>query len=96
MKKILCLVAFVTIASSNVFATTGQTKITDTTDAISAALADFSKGLTTEEVQNFKGVKGYPKSHGVSVKVFLVVGETVTYGCHRHTNNDPIECHLSH
>ncbi len=89
MKSILLI--FGLLVSANVLASGAS----DTAEAVTEAIANFEASNSAATVNDFKGVKASPSSHGVSVTIYLNSGEKIGYGCHRHHSNDPFECHES-
>jgi hypothetical protein len=92
MKKLILITALFlsNIALSN---GSGEAKITDTKDAISASLDKFESSFTHEVVDSFQGIKAWPVSGGVKAKIYLREGDAVSYSCHRHSAGEPFECH---
>lgn len=89
--SILKILVFLLFATS-VFANAGDA-LTDTSEAVAKALLTFKEDNSADVVSKFKGVKAAPNSHGVTITIYLTVGDSIGYGCHRHEDNDPFECH---
>ena len=88
---LIALVSFVFFSSitlANV-----DSKLIDTSEAVTEALNHFSAQNNTNTVAIFKGIQASPNDHGVSVKVYLTNGTKIKYSCHRHTSSEPFECH---
>lgn len=66
---------------------------TETAEAVTEAMNLFQKDHSADEVNDLKGIKASPNSHGVNVTVYLKSGTKMKYGCHRHSANEPFECH---
>ncbi|MCR9204653.1 MAG: hypothetical protein NXH75_08760 [Halobacteriovoraceae bacterium] len=88
MKAILISLALTLSVS-----TMANPKITDTQEAISQAIADFQAMATASAQANFNGVKAWPVSGGVKVKVYVKGADSMDLSCHRHSDSEPFECH---
>ncbi|MAF78995.1 MAG: hypothetical protein CME63_02305 [Halobacteriovoraceae bacterium] len=77
-----------TLLASSVFA---NSKIIDTSEATTEALVLFTK--QSSSVAKFNGVKAWPVSGGVKVKIYVKGEDSVELSCHRHSDNEPFECH---
>ena len=89
MKKVILISALV--MSSFAFADT--TSIDDTNEAVAETLNEFKTSQSHDVVDNFTGIKAWPVSGGIKAKVYLKDKKSISYSCHRHTANDPFECH---
>lgn len=92
MKKILCALALLTFS---VTAMASGDKLVDTSEAVVEALTEFRKTQDSDTVTDFKGLKASPGDHGVTVKIYTNSRGTTNYGCHRHDQNEPFECHAT-
>lgn len=91
MKKMMIIALLfgnVAFASGN-----GGTKILDTDEAITAALDEFEASYSHDVADAFEGVKAWPVSGGVKVKIYVDGRDAVSYSCHRHDVGSPFECH---
>ena len=70
--------------------------LVDTAEATSEALDYFKANSSADQIADFKGIKSWPVSGGVKVKVYMKTRGEVEYACHRHSANEPFECHDSH
>lgn len=70
-----------------------NTKIVDTSEAVNQALQDFQANSSTQIVAKFNGFKAWPVSGGVKVKIYVKGEASVDSSCHRHSENEPFECH---
>jgi hypothetical protein len=87
--KVMTILATLLISTS-IFA---NSKIVDTQEAITQALADFQTMGTAQQVASFNGVKAWPTSGGVKVKIYVKGSDSMDFSCHRHSDNEPFECH---
>jgi len=78
------------LMSSMVFA---SSQIDDTNAAVTASLEEFKASQPQEVVDSFTGIKAWPVSGGVKSKIYLKNNLSIDYSCHKHTANDPFECH---
>lgn len=88
MKKILVSLALTLSVSSM-----ANPKITDTQDAVSQAIEDFQSMASNSAQANFNGVKAWPVSGGIKVKVYIKGSDSMDLSCHRHSDSEPFECH---
>lgn len=89
MKNFMTLILL--IFSVNVFAQHdhGSDKLVDTAEATSEALAYFAKNSNHGDIDAFKGVKAWPVTGGIKVKVYLNDNRgDLEYACHRHSANE--------
>tara|TARA_R110000868_G_scaffold132380_3_gene343234 strand:+ start:54887 stop:55174 length:288 start_codon:yes stop_codon:yes gene_type:complete len=93
MKKFVMTVFALTLLFSAT-AFSAQNAISETAEAISAALAEYQASYPDAQTQ-FKGVRAATAtSSGAKVKIYLNNSdETIDFGCHRHSAADPFECH---
>ncbi|MCO4795053.1 MAG: hypothetical protein KC493_15155 [Bacteriovoracaceae bacterium] len=92
--KILMTVLF-TLFAFNTFAQHdhGGDKLVDTAEATTEALEYFKANSNHDDVDDFKGIKAWPVSGGIKVKVYMKTRGDVEYSCHRHSASEPFECH---
>ncbi|MBH48142.1 MAG: hypothetical protein CME71_08230 [Halobacteriovorax sp.] len=92
MKKILTVTIAMLVLSSSAFA---LNPVSETADAVSAALTEYQASYGADAQVQFKGVRAAAASaNGAKVKIYLNNTEdTIDYGCHRHDASDPFECH---
>lgn len=102
MKKVFILFAFILLLSTVAFASglhdgphDEKNRVSETVAGVAMALQTFQEENSAETVAEFKGIKASPNDHGVSVKVYLNSGDPIAYGCHRHEDDEPFECHLT-
>jgi len=88
MKKLMLLLAFTmsVMASANV-------KIVDTEEAVAQALVDFQSMASADTISKFNGVKAWPVSGGIKVKIYVKGSDSMDLSCHRHSDSEPFECH---
>lgn len=88
MKKLMLLLALTisAVVSANV-------SIVDTDEAVTQALVDFQSSASADKVAKFNGVKAWPVSGGVKVKIYVKGSDSVDLSCHRHSDSEPFECH---
>lgn len=79
-------VLFTTNAFSN-------SNIVDTVEATTQALEDFVKVASADQVSKYNGIKAWPTSGGVKVKIYVKGENSVDLSCHRHSSSEPFECH---
>ncbi|MBK26974.1 MAG: hypothetical protein CME70_23425 [Halobacteriovorax sp.] len=87
MKSILLTLTL--LVSFNLFASGAS----DTAEAVTETIRLFEESHDEDTIADFKGVKASPNDHGVSVTVYLNSGSKMKFGCHRHSANEPFECH---
>jgi hypothetical protein len=88
MKKLL-LITLVLSSSANFAAD----KMVDVLEASEQAIFDFRSMTSPDTVDNFNGIKAWPVSGGVKVKIYVKGSDSEEFSCHRHQENDPFECH---
>lgn len=94
MKKFaMTLFAFTLFFATNAFS--AQDSISETAEAINAALKEFQVSYGSDAQTQFKGVRAAAATtSGAKVKIYLNnTDETIDFGCHRHGPADPFECH---
>ncbi len=92
MKKVMITMMGLMLLASTAMASPGN-KLIDTSEAVTEALATFKIDNAEAVVKLFKGVRAAPGEKGVSLKIYLTDGTKQSYGCHRHEDSDPFECH---
>jgi len=91
-KKLITVVLFFAVSTASA---SPSKNVIDTDEAITKGLSVFTEMNEQGIVDLFRGVRGEPKDGGVVVKVYLKNGENQEYGCHRHEDSDPYECHIT-
>lgn len=94
MKKLATILTVLTLMATTAFAGSNS-KLTDTAEAVTEALKLFERDNDAQTVEDFKGLKASPNSHGLSVKIYMNNRGPLSYSCHRHSDNEPFECHDS-
>jgi hypothetical protein len=87
--KNLLLVVLLTFSASS-FA---NQKMIDVLEAGTQAVEDFKASSNADKAERFNGIKAWPVSGGVKVKVYVKGSDSEDYSCHRHTTSEPFECH---
>lgn len=88
MKKAL-LLALATLS----LGVSANVQISETLAATEAALELFVQENSADTVNKYNGIKAWPTSGGIKVKIYVKGENSVDYGCHRHSANEPYECH---
>jgi hypothetical protein len=78
------------LLSASIFA---NVSIVDTQEAVTQALIDFQSQASGSVVNKFNGVKAWPVSGGVKVKIYVKGEDSMDLSCHRHSDSEPFECH---
>lgn len=86
----LTLLALALILSVSTIA---NPNIKDTQEAVSQGIADFKSTASASSQAKFNGVKAWPVSGGIKVKIYIKGADSLDLSCHRHSDNVPFECH---